>query len=98
MRDHWLEQQPEIARGFSRAVAVAIRILREDVAAWRRAVGVDAISDGIAQALRTKWLARVGIPWQSGMIAELARLSTLLAGQTLPAGTFANELLQGEAS
>ncbi len=98
MRDHWLEQQPEVARGFGRAVAAAIRILREDVAAWRRAVRVDAIGDGIAEALRAKWLARIGIPWQSGMVAELARLSGLLAGQTLPAGTFANELLQGETS
>lgn len=95
MHDALLAGQPELVRGFCRAVAATIAGLREDGAAWLGAAGAP---ESEAPALRAKWLARIGLPWHGGMTEELAQLATRLAGQALPAGTFATEFLNGEQS
>lgn len=95
VKDALLAEQPELARGFGRAAAAAIAALRDDPAAWRCAAGA---GEATADALRDKWLARIGLPWQAGMADELDQLANQLAGQALPAGTLATEFLQGDKS
>lgn len=92
-REPLLTEHPGLVRGFAQAVAAAIAALRLDGAAWRRAANADPAS---AAALRRKWLARIGLPWQPALTAELARLACDLTGQALPDGTFAIDFLQGE--
>lgn len=88
--DALLTDQPALVRGFCRAVATAIAELRRDASAWQRAAGL--ATHGL-DALRAKWMARIGLPWQSGMVPDLARLAQRLAGQSLPPGTFATKFL-----
>ena len=94
LNESLLAAQPELVRGFCRAVAAAIEALRQDATGWCRAAADSASNP----ALRAKWLARIGIPWQTGMTAALARLAAELTGLALPAGTFAMEFLDGEKS
>lgn len=93
--DSLCAETPERVRGFSRAVGAAIAALRADPAAWRRAAGV---GEGVAEALRQKWLARIGLPWRAGIADELAELANRLTGERLPDGTLAMEFLQGDKS
>lgn len=95
--DAMLTAQPQLVRGFARSVAEAAARLRADAQLWCRVSGVacDA-NDGVGSAVRTKWLARIGLPWAPEMTGTLAALAGLLAGRApraarfeLPGGTFA---------
>ncbi|NMG75629.1 ABC transporter substrate-binding protein [Aromatoleum diolicum] len=96
-RDAMLAAQPELVRAFARSVADAAVRLRADADLWCRVSGVTWDSDdGVGEALRKKWLARIGPPWAPGMTDTLGTLAGLLAGLApgaarfeLPGGIFA---------
>jgi len=95
LSDTMLDRQPAVVHGFCRAVAAAIAALRQDASAWQRLANV---GDAVAPALRSKWLARVGLAWKAGMAGELGELAAQLTSQVLDAGTFAMEYLQEQPS
>ena len=86
--DALLAAQPELVRGFARAVAAAVCLLRDDAAAWHALTGSSAeTADG--RALRSKWLARIPLAWDGTMHADLRRLAAGLGEPELPDGVFA---------
>ncbi len=84
-----LLERPELVRGMAGAVHAAAATLRADEVLWRFISGVDA---RYADALRARWMARVGLSWNSGMAAELASLALRLEGKPLPDGWLAADL------
>lgn len=91
--DALLAAQPELVRGFARAVAAAVRLLRDDAAAWHALAGSAAeTADG--RALRGKWLARIPLAWDNTMVADLRQLAACLGETEFPDGVFAAGFLQ----
>ncbi|MDP5306548.1 ABC transporter substrate-binding protein [Paracoccus spongiarum] len=98
LRDDWIADHPDLARGLARASRQAKRILSEDPAAWQAIRPImDAASEAEFQALRDGWIA--GIPPEGPvdaagaqrMFAVMAELGgeDLTGGlQTLPEGLF----------
>jgi len=86
--DALLAAQPELVSGFARAVAAAVRLLRDDAAAWYAVTSRDAAT-AEGQALRAKWLARIAPDWDETMHAELRQLAASLGEPELPDGVFA---------
>jgi len=86
--DALLAAQPELVRGFARAVAAAVRLLRDDAAAWHALTGSDAAT-AEGRALRAKWLARIPLAWDGAMRADLRQLAACLGEPELPDGVFA---------
>lgn len=86
--DALLRAQPDLVRGFARAVSAAVRLLRDDAGAWHAVTGTGA-DDAAAQALRAKWLARIALDWNSAMRTDLRGLARCLIDDELPDGVFA---------
>ena len=91
--DALLAAQPELVRGFARAVAAAVRRLRDDAALWHGLTGA-AADAAVGQLLRGKWLARIPLAWDSTMRAELHQLAACLGEPELPDGVFAAGFLE----
>jgi NitT/TauT family transport system substrate-binding protein len=86
--DALLDAQPDLVRGFARAVSAAVRILRDDAAAWHAVTGTVAEETG-GHELRAKWLARIPLDWDSAMRTDLLRLAHCMGENELPDGVFA---------
>lgn len=86
--DALLRAQPDLVRGFARAVFAAVRLLRDDASSWHAVTGT-AADAASAQALRAKWLARIALDWDSTMQADLLGLARCLIDDELPDGVFA---------
>ncbi len=85
-----LAARPEAVAGFARAVDAASTLLRGDASLWQRMSGAEG---RVGDALREKWLARVGLPWHPAMTTALQALARRLAvRETLPDGLFAAAL------
>lgn len=86
--DALLAARPDLVRGFARAVAAAVRLLRDDAAAWHELTGTLA-GEADGQALRAKWLARIPLTWDGSARAELRQLAACLSHHELPDSVFA---------
>jgi len=91
--DALLAARPDLVRGFGRAAAEAVRILRDYAAVWHAVTGT-AAETAAGRALRAKWLARIPLGWDSAMHADLRQLAASLGQPELPDGVFAAGFLE----
>lgn len=91
-REDFVAQHADTVQAFRGAAAEAAALLRDDEALWRHMSGVDA---AVADGLRRRWMARVGLPWKPAMAADLQALARWLLGiETTARSLLAPGLLQ----